>query len=60
MTGSRKTRDAVSAKLKKAQERSDGLGATGKLSDAARNRQNRRVADRIEKRGKGINPQKKS
>lgn len=54
MTGSRKTRDAVSAKLKKAQQRNDGRGQTGKMSDDAIARQNRRVADRIEKRGKSV------
>lgn len=54
MTGNRKTRDAVAAKLAKAQSRKDGLGATGGLSDAARARQNKRVADKIEKRGKAV------
>jgi hypothetical protein len=47
----RKLRDAVASKLAKAQARKDGLGQNGKLSDAAKAKQNKRVADRIRRRG---------
>jgi hypothetical protein len=51
----RKLRDAVAAKLAKAQNRKDGLGATGRLSDAAKAKQNKRVADKIRKKQQGGN-----
>ena len=53
MTGNRKTRDAVAAKLDRAQK-ADGM------SQPRRAKQNKRVADKIEKQGKAVKPQKKS